>query len=206
MPLHDNGRYGLNLQHEIVVCLSVKNWSVSADPIRLVFCRGLGTAFIQLVLLAGIMSDDKVSVTVRAIQESDYENWLPLWLAYQDFYETELSEDTTRTTFKRFLDPSEPVFSAVAVQDNRLIGFVNAVTHRSTWSVANSCYLEDLYVDPTIRGNGAGKRLIEWVQKFAQQSQCARLYWHTHETNKRAQKLYNWVAQNSGFIEYRMTL
>lgn len=152
------------------------------------------------------MANEQTAVTVRAVQSSDYEQWLPLWLAYQDFYEVALSEETTRTAFQRMLDPNEPVYSAVAVKGDELVGFVNAVLHRSTWSVDNFCYLEDLYVAPTIRGGGTGKLLIEWVQRFARQQQCARLYWHTHNTNKRAQKLYNWVAENSGFIEYRMAL
>jgi len=79
------------------------------------------------------------------------------------------------------------VFSTVATQGDRLIGFVNSVVHRSTWSTADFCYLEDLYVSPTARGGGTGKLLIESVQALAQQRQFARLYWHTHETNKRAE-------------------
>ncbi|MGO4152033.1 GNAT family N-acetyltransferase [Cupriavidus sp. YAF13] len=152
------------------------------------------------------MDNNQSSVIVREVQGSDYEQWQKLWLAYQNFYEVNLEEGTTRSTFNRCLDPDEPVFSSVAVKDKQIIGLVNLVLHRSTWSVADYCYLEDLYVAPTIRGAGTGKLLIEWVQNFAQQHQCARLYWHTHATNKRAQKLYNWVAQDSGFIEYRMTL
>ncbi|NES09123.1 GNAT family N-acetyltransferase, partial [Pseudomonas laurentiana] len=122
-----------------------------------------------------------------------------------DCYEVALSEEP-RARPPAHARPNEPVYSAVAVQGDELVGFVNAVLHRSTWSVDNFCYLEDLYVAPTIRGGGTGKLLIEWVQHFARQQQCARLYWHTHNTNKRAQKLYNWVAENSGFIEYRMAL
>lgn len=152
------------------------------------------------------MNSDQRSVAVRAIEEKDYEQWLPLWLAYQDFYQVTLSEQVTRSSFKRFLDPDEPVFSAVAVQNGQLTGLVNSVIHRSTWSIADCCYLEDLYVAPEIRGAGTGKLLIEWVREFARQRQCARLYWHTHATNQRAQGLYDRIAQRSGFIEYRMDL
>ncbi|NBF05968.1 GNAT family N-acetyltransferase [Pseudomonas sp. Fl5BN2] len=150
------------------------------------------------------MNDRQQPVTVRRIQPSDHEQWLQLWLAYQDFYQVSLDEQVSLSTFQRFFDPQEPVYSAVAVQGDQLIGFVNAVLHRSTWASSDFCYLEDLYVAPAIRGSGAGKLLIEWVQGFARQQGCGRLYWHTHETNERAQKLYDWVAQKSGFIEYRM--
>lgn len=152
------------------------------------------------------MNDAANTLTVRAIQPTDYLQWLPLWLAYQQFYEVTLSEAVGSTTFKRFLDAREPMFAAVAVQDGQLVGLVHAVLHRSTWAINDFCYLEDLYVAPGIRGAGTGKALIEWVRDVAREQQCARLYWHTHRTNERAQKLYNWIADNSGCIEYRMAL
>ena len=86
------------------------------------------------------------------------------------------------------------------------LGFVHYVIHRSTWAETNYCYLEDLYVSPETRGQHIGKRLIEYVQKQAIAQQCNRLYWHTQETNHTAQKLYNWVAEKPGIIEYRMPL
>lgn len=152
------------------------------------------------------MNSNQARALTRSIEENDYEPWRQLWLDYQVFYEVSLPAQVASTTFQRFLDPDEPVFSYVATQDGQLIGFVNAVVHRSTWSTSDFCYLEDLYVSPAVRSAGAGKLLIESVQALARQRRCARLYWHTHETNKRAQKLYDWVAQRSGFIEYRMPL
>ncbi|MDP9512560.1 GNAT family N-acetyltransferase [Pseudomonas idahonensis] len=152
------------------------------------------------------MSDQQHAVTIRPIQPGDYQQWLQLWLAYQDFYQVTLDEQVSVVAFERFCDPQEPVFSAVAVQGEELIGFVNSVLHRSTWAVTDFCYLEDLYVAPAVRGSGAGKLLIEWVQAFAREQRCGRLYWHTQESNKRAQRLYDWVAQKPGVIEYRMGL
>lgn len=44
----------------------------------------------------------------------------------------------------------------------------------------------------------AGKKAIA--------QQCTRLYWHTQEINHTAQKLYDWIAEKPGVIEYRMSL
>ena len=35
---------------------------------------------------------------------------------------------------------------------------------------------------------------------------CARVYWLTHETNETAMKLYDKVAEKSGFVVYRKPL
>jgi len=87
-----------------------------------------------------------------------------------------------------------------------ILGFVHYVFHDSTWAINNYCYLEDLFVDPASRGKQVGKHLIEYVKRQAQDRRCARLYWHTQETNLTAQRLYNWVAEKPGVIEYRMSV
>ena len=101
-------------------------------------------------------------------------------------------------------DLTEPMFCAVAKQEGRIVGFVHYLFHRSTWAESDYCYLEDLFVDPAVRGQHIGKQLIEYVQLQARKRHAASLYWHTHETNLRGQRLYNWVAEKSGMIEYRM--
>ncbi len=66
--------------------------------------------------------------------------------------------------------------------------------------------LHKLPVATDARGQHIGKQLIEFVHQEAKKQECTRLYWHTHETNLRAQRLYNWVAEKSGMIEYRMAV
>ncbi|NIE96642.1 GNAT family N-acetyltransferase [Acinetobacter sp. Tr-809] len=145
-------------------------------------------------------------IQVAPVQQDDYQQWIPFWLAYQNFYKVELSSAITQTTWQRFLDQTEPVYCAVAKQGDQLLGFVHYVIHRSTWAKNNYCYLEDLFVSPEQRGQQIGKRLIEYVQQQAREHQCDRLYWHTQETNHNAQKLYDWIAEKPGIIEYRMRL
>ncbi|KAA8731459.1 GNAT family N-acetyltransferase [Acinetobacter qingfengensis] len=65
---------------------------------------------------------------------------------------------------------------------------------------------ENLYVSPKVRGQHIGKHLIEYVQQRAKSLHCARLYWYTQESNHTAQKLYDWIADKPGVIEYRMSL
>ena len=52
------------------------------------------------------------AITVRALRESDYEAWLPLWAGYNAFYgregATALDPEITRTTWRRFFDPARP--------------------------------------------------------------------------------------------------
>lgn len=152
------------------------------------------------------MTTTSSSVTLRPLSEGDFDAWLPLWQGYQAFYQVSLPEQATRTAFARFLDDSEPMHCTLALRDGKAIGFVHYIFHRSCWTQGDYCYLQDLFVDDTVRGLGVGRKLIEHVYAQATAQQCSRVYWLTQEHNATARKLYDQVADNAGFIQYRKAL
>ena len=75
-----------------------------------------------------------------------------------------------------------------------------------TTMIAPTCYLQDLYTLEAERGKGVGRALIEAVYARAKADGLQRVYWQTHETNHTAMKLYDKVAEHSGFVVYRKAL
>lgn len=146
------------------------------------------------------------SITLRPVGANDHAAWLPLWQAYLRFYETELPEAVSASTWQRLLDGHEPTHSALAWVDGKAVGMVNFIYHRSNWSIEPSCYLQDLYVDNAVRGLGIGRQLIEHVYATAKADGCAKVHWLTHETNATAISLYEQVAERPGFIQFRKAL
>ncbi|NLS05142.1 GNAT family N-acetyltransferase [Rhizobium sp. P32RR-XVIII] len=145
--------------------------------------------------------------TIRLLQPSDRAAWEPLWQGYQRFYEVAIPAATTELTWSRFHNPAEPMHAFGAFDETgRLVGIVHAIFHRSTWFPEWTCYLQDLYVEADQRGLGTGAALIDRVADLAREHGAGRLYWMTHETNERARRLYDQVAQRSGFIQYRKQL
>ena len=145
-------------------------------------------------------------ITVRPVRSGDREAWQPLWQGYLTFYNATLAAEVTEATWQRFFDPLERLGALVAERDQQLIGFAHYLMHRSTWAPVCYCYLEDLFVEPSARGRGAGRALIAAVEAAGREAGASRLYWTTHETNQTAQKLYNQVAERPGFVQYRMKL
>ncbi len=147
---------------------------------------------------------------IRPIAREDHEQWLPLWDGYNAFYgragETALEPAVTATTWARFFDAYEPVHALVAEQDGRLLGLAHYLFHRSTITIAPSCYLQDLFTTVEARGQGVGRALIEAVYDAARRAGSPRVYWQTHETNATAMRLYDQVAEKSGFVVYRKML
>jgi GNAT superfamily N-acetyltransferase len=142
-------------------------------------------------------------VQIRPVTEQDHAVWLPLWQAYLTFYKTELPDTVIASTWQRFLDPAEPTNAALAWQEGKAIGMVHFIYHRSNWSIANACYLQDLLVAPEQRGTGVGRLLIEHVYTTAKADNCDKVHWLTHETNATAIQLYEHIAQRPGYIQFR---
>jgi GNAT superfamily N-acetyltransferase len=83
---------------------------------------------------------------------------------------------------------------------------VHYIFHRTTISIAPTCYLQDLFTRESTRGKGVGRKLIEAVYEQARIAGSSRVYWLTHETNSTAMQLYDKVAERSGFVVYRKNL
>jgi GNAT superfamily N-acetyltransferase len=145
-------------------------------------------------------------ITTRALQPSDRAAWEPLWHGYLAFYRASLPQSQTDANWRRFMDPAEPMQVWGAFEGEVLVGIVQCVFHRTSWSEQLTCYLQDLFTLPAARGKGVARALITHVYREAEALGYARVYWQTHESNAEAQVLYNKMADRSGFIVYRHEL
>ncbi|MBN8648153.1 MAG: GNAT family N-acetyltransferase [Caulobacterales bacterium] len=144
---------------------------------------------------------------VTPLNNSNYNQWLPLWNGYLEFYKSSLAPEVTDIVFNRLCDPAEKNMGGFLAFDGDIaIGLVHYIVHRGTWSVNDVCYLEDLFVGPNVRGGGVGRALINAVADFARESDLRHVYWQTQKTNERAQILYEKMAGPSEFIVYKMSL
>ena len=142
---------------------------------------------------------------IAALQAGDRSRWTELWRGYLAFYNTELPEAVYEATWSRILEDAE-LHGLAARADGRIVGITHYLFHVSAWMTTPVCYLQDLFVDPEIRGHGAGRALIEAVADRAKQRGSARLYWMTQTGNATARLLYDRLAKHNGFIRYDYTL
>lgn len=145
-------------------------------------------------------------IEIIALEDRHRPEWLPLWRGYQQFYEVDIDDGTTAETWRRLMDPAEPMFVLGAFRDGVLVGMVHFLFHRSTWTRGDYCYLQDLFTAPGARESGVGRSLIEAVCSRARAEGASRVYWLTREDNATAIALYEKVALRTGFIQYRVGL
>jgi ribosomal protein S18 acetylase RimI-like enzyme len=67
--------------------------------------------------------------------------------------------------------------------------------------------LNDLFVDPTARGEGIGRALVDASAAAGRERGAQRLEWVTQTANQTAQRLYDSTgAERSEWIEYELPL
>ncbi|MEQ8922785.1 MAG: GNAT family N-acetyltransferase [Roseovarius sp.] len=144
-----------------------------------------------------------MTLAVRPLTRSDEADWRRLWRDYLAFYETEVSEEVRAIYFERLLgDDPQDYNGLVAEVDGRLVGLTHYLFHRHGWKIENVCYLQDLYADPEVRGQGVGRALIEAVYAAADAAGAPSVYWLTQDFNAEARKLYDRIGKLTPFIKY----
>ncbi len=143
-------------------------------------------------------------ISVSHLRPDDRPTWEELFRGYIAFYERSIPDEEYDRAWQEFQDGSH-MHAFGARWDGRLVGIAHFFAHPHT-NARDVCYLQDLFTAPDARGQGAARALIEAVHDWAREKDCGQLYWHTHESNATARRLYDRLAENRGFIRYQMTI
>lgn len=142
-------------------------------------------------------------LNIRSMVAEDEQQWRRLWTAYLEYYETTLPEEIYRATFERLLSGADSEFCGLIAEWNgNPVGLTHYLFHRSFWQIEKVCYLQDLFVDPQVRGKSFGRALIEAVYAAADKAACPEVYWMTQDFNEAGRRLYDRVAELTPFIIY----
>ena len=140
-----------------------------------------------------------MTITVTSLRPEDRAAWESLARSYHAFYAEIFPLESYDQVWSRLREAKE-IQALGAYDDTRLVGIVHFLFHRHVWQ-ADVCYLQDLFVDESVRGRGVGRAGVE---REARTAGAFRVYWMTKDDNATARRLYDKVAVHSGFIRYEL--
>lgn len=82
----------------------------------------------------------------------------------------------------------------IGLENGEPIGFALFFHNYSTFKTRHGLYLEDLFVIPTHRGKGYGKRLLTRLAAIAHERGCGRMEWCCLDWNKPSIDFYNSIG------------
>lgn len=142
-------------------------------------------------------------VRIEKLNADHRDCWMRLWGLYLEFYETTRSEEIFNLSFERLIDPDfNECEGFLALSDGQGVGMVNCLYHIHLWQKQKICYLQDLFVDNTVRKQGIGGRLIRRVYERTDELGYQGVYWTTQDFNLEARKLYDKIGVKTPFIKY----
>jgi GNAT superfamily N-acetyltransferase len=141
-----------------------------------------------------------MTLRIAPLQPEDRAAWEVLARGYKAFYNTPTEDEAYARAWVRLLN-QDGIHGLGAYLEGELRGFAHYLFHANTWA-PSICYLQDLYTDPSVRGQGIGRALIEAVAVQARERGAVRYYWLTQSDNTRARALYDQLAHHGGFVRY----
>lgn len=130
----------------------------------------------------------------------DRARWAALWGSYLAFYDTTVPDAQYDLTWAKLMDGR--ILGWAARSDGQMVGIAHAFFHEHGWAATPALYLQDLFVDPSARGTGAGRALLDAVIAHGRDAGASRIYWTTGQDNAAARRLYERVAAWDGSIRY----
>ena len=106
------------------------------------------------------------------------------------FGKDEPATDEMRVSVERIHTSGEGEYLLAAGGDGEPVGVSQLRYRWSVWTSAEDCWLEDLYVRESARGEGLGRALVEASAERARERGCKRIELDVNEDNGPALVLY----------------
>ena len=149
------------------------------------------------------------AIAIRDPLPADWTEWHRMWLENCAHLGVALSQAHDRELWHRIMDPKHPMGALVCGtpdHDGSLLGLAHYVLHPHTFSLKMVCYLEDLWIEPSVRRGGIGRSLIDALVARGKEQDWRRLYWHTEADNLAARSLYDRFAPATSYVRYDIAL
>ena len=146
------------------------------------------------------------AVVVRPVEPADREAWAPLFAAYREFYEYDSEPAVVDRVWGWIQDGDHETNALVALVDDEVVGFAHHRHYSRPSEGGCGLFLDDLFTKPEVRGRGVGRALINRLAEMAREQGCSKVRWVTAPDNTTAQRLYDDLAERTGWLTYDLLL
>ena len=141
---------------------------------------------------------------IRKLEQKDKENWTKLYNAYANFYKIQMNRGILDTLWIWIHDESHDVKGLCFELEGKIVGIAHYRTMPRPIKGQYIGFLDDLFVEPNFRGQKIAQRLIAHLKSLSKDNNWSGIRWITHSSNKTAKKLYDKIANNTGFELYEL--
>ena len=141
---------------------------------------------------------------IRNLDKSDFNSWCNLYKSYANFYKVPMNKEILDTLWGWIQDESHDVKGICFELEGKIIGIAHYRTMPRPIKGQYIGFLDDLFVEPDFRGQKIAQKLISHLKSLSKANNWQGVRWITHSSNKTAKKLYDKIANNTGFELYEL--
>ncbi|MFC7736575.1 GNAT family N-acetyltransferase [Roseomonas sp. GCM10028921] len=141
------------------------------------------------------------------LAERHREDWNRLYAGYAEFYGVTQTPAMRDRVWSWLHDPAHET-NGLVVEDaeGRAVGLAHYRAFARPLSATTGGYLDDLFVDPQMRGRRVADALIEALAEEGRRRGWSVIRWITAESNSRARAVYDRVAKLTPWRTYDIPL
>ena len=141
---------------------------------------------------------------IRKLNLKDKEKWSKLYYAYAEFYKVPMNQGILDTLWGWIHDNNHIVNGICYELDSNIVGIAHYRTMPRPIKGKYIGFLDDLFVDPEFRGQKIAQKIINHLKSLSKANNWDGIRWITHSSNENAKKLYDKIANNTGFELYEL--
>ena len=141
---------------------------------------------------------------IRKLEEKDMDNWAKLYNDYADFYKVPMNTEILDTIWSWIHDETHVVKAICFELDDKIVGIAHYRTIPRPIKGEYIGFLDDLFVEPEFRGKKIAQKLIGHLKSISKANNWHGIRWITHHSNENAKRLYDKIADNTGFELYEI--
>ena len=122
----------------------------------------------------------------------------------QDFYKVPMNAVILDTLWTWIHDKKHVVNGICYDLEGKIVGIVHYREMPRPIKGQYMGFLDDLFVEPNYRGQKIAQKFIEHLKSLSKANNWYGIRWITHSSNKNAKKLYDKIANNTGFDLYEL--
>ena len=141
---------------------------------------------------------------IRDLKPSDFENWSELYKGYANFYKVPMNAEILDSVWNWIHDKNHVVKGICYELEGKIVGIAHYRSMPRPLKGHYIGFLDDLFVEPNYRGQKIAQKLIKYLKSLSKGNNWCGIRWTTHSSNKNAKKLYDKIANNTGFDLYEI--
>jgi ribosomal protein S18 acetylase RimI-like enzyme len=128
---------------------------------------------------------------IHRARSDDLDDVVRLIAAFRDWWGKDSpSEEQIRRAAGLLLADATTEFFLARDDGGNAVGVCQVRYRLSVWTGSDDCWLEDLFVEESVRGGGHGRALVEAAIESARERGCKRIELDVNEQNSGALRFY----------------